>query len=86
MEEDRSLPDSQWVNEQVQLIDAEGKVISPLSTSRTYQYDDTGQVSARSIIAQFAEPQRPPRGVRYRADRLSGIETFPYFFEGLPLP
>jgi len=79
-------PSVQWANEQVELIDAEGQPRAALSTSRSYQYDESGRIIARTISAAFAFFQQPPRGLRYRVDRLRGVQTFPYHFENLPLP
>jgi hypothetical protein len=77
---------TQWRNEQVELIDVEGQPKAPLSTSRTYRYDESGKVIAKTITAAFALPARPPRGVRYRVERLRGVQTQSYRFENLPLP
>ena len=78
--------EKQWANEQVELIDADGAVKLPITSSRTYQYGDNGQVIGEIIIASFELPARPPRGVRYQVDRVRGVQTLPYRFEELPLP
>ncbi|NIM05220.1 MAG: hypothetical protein GTO55_03920 [Armatimonadetes bacterium] len=77
---------TQWRNEQVELIDADGQPKAALSISRTYQYDENGKIAARTITATFATPSHPPRGVRYRVERILGVQTLPYQFEDLPLP
>jgi len=81
-----SDPASQWINEQMELIDFEGQPQTALSTSRTYQYDANGQVTGRTITAIFPNPAQPPRGIRYRVDHLNGVQTISYAFEKLPLP
>lgn len=76
----------QWSTEEIEIIDSQGKLRKPLSTSRTYQYDDRGQVVGRTISASFMLPSQPPRGVRYRVDRLQGTQEMSYRFTHLPLP
>jgi YD repeat-containing protein len=83
---DKTAPAPLLSNEQIELIDAEGQPKSALSTQRSYKYDDEGKVTGRTITATFALPAQAPRGVRYRADRLRGVESWPYHFENLPLP
>jgi len=75
-----------WENEQIELIDAEGQPKTALSTARTYQYDESGKIAARTIAATFPLPTRPPRGLRYRVEHLLGVQALPYRFENLPLP
>jgi len=77
---------TQWTNEQMELIDFEGKPQTALSTSRTYQYDTNGQVTGRTLTALFPNPAQPPRGIRYRVDHLHGVQTISYAFQKLPLP
>ena len=79
-------PSVHWMNEQVELIDAQGVAVQAIATARTYEYDGEGKMTGRKITAQFTEPKGAARGVRFRAERLSGMETLEYKFEYLPLP
>jgi hypothetical protein len=79
-------PSMSWRNELVELIDADGRPRSALSTSRSFKYDNKGRVTAIVITAGFAPPAQSPRGLRYRVERLQGVQAFDYAFENLPLP
>jgi hypothetical protein len=79
-------PSVSWRNEQVELIDAEGRPQSALSTSRSFKYDDKGQMLVMVMTAAFPLPAKSPRGLRYRVERLQGVQVFDYVFNNLPLP
>jgi hypothetical protein len=82
----RPDPSASWRNEQVELIDADGRPRSALSTSRSFKYDDQGQMRSMIMTAGFPLPAQPPRGLRYRVERLRGVQVFDYVFNNLPLP
>jgi|GEM_PF-5159466 len=79
-------PAISWRNEAVELIDAEGRPRGALSTSRSFKYDNKGQMTAIVITAAFPPPAQSPRGLRYRVEKLQGVQAFDYVFENLPLP
>jgi hypothetical protein len=82
----RPDPTVSWRNEQVELIDTDGQPRRALSTSRSFKYDDQGEMTTMIMTASFALPAQPPRGLRYRVERLLGMQDFSYTFEDLPLP
>jgi len=78
---------SDWLNQRLELIDAEGRPRPASDMTTTFGYDEKLGAPIRNIVARFVGLARvSPRGLRYRADKVTGVETVSYRFENLPLP
>ena len=79
---------TEWLGDQVELVDRDGRSWTPEVRSGSTRTDARGEIREVRVLAYFS-PLALRRGVgaiRYRAERIAGVRSFPYHFEGIPLP